>query len=71
MRVAINGVKSRIGVSIIVLAMKYGKTLYILFACSLKNTGLSAWNTRIALNMLPMNKFTAWKKRHPRTYIPE
>jgi hypothetical protein len=65
MRVVNAGVKKRIGVSANVLAIKYGPTLYILFDYSLKNTGLSPWKTKMALNMFPINMLMLIKNTAP------
>jgi hypothetical protein len=50
-----NGEKKKTGSSDIVLAIKYAETPYILFACSLKKTGLSCEKVFIVPNILPMN----------------
>jgi len=69
MIVPINGEKKKTGSSAIVLAMKYADTPYILFACSLKKTGLSCEKVLIVPNILPINWFTDKKNKAPKICI--
>jgi len=53
----------------ITLAKKYGLTPYILLACSLRNTGLSYWNTNRVLNRFIINMLVDRKKNAPNISI--
>ena len=55
----------RRGVSVVILARQQEVTSYMLFACSLRNTGLSGQNVMMVPIMLAMVKFTTTKKRLP------